>query len=79
MTATPNPQPGPVDPELVADIDAVFLGYWDDALLDLFTADYRPHALQTYAHQHGSQTRETEPEPDADADPPARTCQSGDQ
>ncbi|WP_030670587.1 hypothetical protein [Streptomyces rimosus] len=57
------PQPGPVDPQLVADIDEIFLGYWDTAVLALVHADYRPRALQSYARQHGSAARENEPEP----------------
>ncbi|MFH8751076.1 hypothetical protein ACH4GK_31955 [Streptomyces rimosus] len=56
-------QPGPVDPVLVADIDEIFLGWWDTPLLALCFADYRPHAIQTYARQHGSAAREREPEP----------------
>ncbi|MFK8850469.1 hypothetical protein [Streptomyces sp. Ac-502] len=56
-------QPGSVDPALVADIDEIFLGYWDDAVLDLVRDGYRPCALQIYARRHGSAARENEPEP----------------
>lgn len=44
-----------VSPELVDAIDDVFLGWWPDDLVVIFTADYVPGALAEYAHRDGGQ------------------------
>lgn len=44
-----------ISPALVADIDDVFLGWWPDDLVVIFTADYVPGALAEYAHRDGGQ------------------------
>ncbi|MCF0086699.1 MULTISPECIES: DUF4982 domain-containing protein [unclassified Streptomyces] len=43
----------PYDPELVADIDEAFLGYWPEDLADIFTRPYEPGALTAYAYRDG--------------------------
>jgi hypothetical protein len=42
--STPTPSP-----ELVADVDEVFLGYWDDDVMAIVRQPYTPGALHAYA------------------------------
>lgn len=42
--STPTPSP-----ELVADVDEVFLGYWGDAVMAIVRQPYRPGALRAFA------------------------------
>lgn len=46
---------GEPSPELVADIDEVFLGHWPDDLMAIVRAPYSPNVLLAYAHRdHGA-------------------------
>lgn len=38
-------------PELIADIEEVFLGHWDDDVMAIARQPYSPHALSAYAQQ----------------------------
>lgn len=38
-------------PDLVADVDAVFLGWWPDDLMRLVRAPFRHGVLVAYAHR----------------------------
>lgn len=44
-----------LDPQLVADVDDVFLGWWPDDLMVLVRGPYEPGALAAYAHRDGGQ------------------------
>jgi hypothetical protein len=41
------------DPELVADVEEAFLGYWPKDLAAIFTRPYKPGAITAYAHREG--------------------------
>lgn len=49
MTA-PVPEPSP---ELAADVDEVFLGYWPDDLMAIVRAPFRHGVYVAYAHREG--------------------------
>ena len=40
-------------PELAADVDDVFLGWWPDGLMWLVRRAYQPGALLAYAYRDG--------------------------
>jgi len=42
-----------IDPQLAADVDDVFLGWWPDDLMDVVRGPYEPGALAAYAHRDG--------------------------
>ncbi|MFJ7176470.1 hypothetical protein ACIQXA_08680 [Streptomyces massasporeus] len=42
--STPTPSP-----ELVADVDEVFIGYWDDDVMAIVREPYTPGALRAFA------------------------------
>lgn len=40
-------------PEMVAEIDEVFLGWWPDDLMGIVRQPYTPGVLAAYAHRDG--------------------------
>jgi hypothetical protein len=40
-------------PELVADVDEIFLGHWDTDLMAIVRQPYTPNALRAYAWRNG--------------------------
>jgi hypothetical protein len=40
-------------PELIADVEESFLGYWDDALMDIVRQPYTGGAIVAYAWRDG--------------------------
>jgi hypothetical protein len=43
----------PFDPELVADVEEAFLGFWPQDLVAIFKRPYKPGALIEYAYRDG--------------------------
>lgn len=43
----------PITPELVADVEEAFLGYWPQDLADIFKQPYQPGLLAAYAYRNG--------------------------
>ncbi|MWA08840.1 hypothetical protein [Streptomyces sp. BA2] len=40
-------------PDLIADVEESFLGFWDDALMDIVRQPYTECALRVYAWRDG--------------------------